>query len=49
VPVNIAETLTGHSAGKVHEHCVHKEQISMKTLQEGLEKLKYDDVVKVLL
>jgi hypothetical protein len=27
---------------------VHREQIPLKTLSEGLEKLKYDEVVKVL-
>jgi len=48
VPVNIAETLTGHSAGNVHEQYVHKELISMKTLQEGLEKLQYPEVLQPL-
>ena len=43
--VNLVETLTGHSAGNVHEQYVHKELISMKTLQEGLEKLKYPEVL----
>lgn len=45
VMVNLVETLTGHSAGNVHEQYVHKELISMKTLQEGLEKLKYPEVL----
>ena len=48
VPVNIAETLTGHSAGNVHEQYVHKDLISMKTLQEALEKLRYDEVLQAL-
>lgn len=48
VPVNIAETLTGHSAGNVHEQYVHKELISMKRLQAGLEKLRYDNVLLAL-
>lgn len=45
VPVNIVETLTGHSAGNVHEH---KELISLKTLQEGLECLQYPIVLQAL-
>lgn len=48
VPVNIVEMLTGYSAGNVHEQYVHKEFISMKTLQEGLEKLRYDEVIQAL-
>jgi integrase len=48
VPRNIAEILTGHSAGNVHEDYIHKELISLKTLQEGLEKLQYPEVVKRL-
>lgn len=48
VPVNIVETLVGHSAGNVHQQYVHKELLAMKTLQEGLEKLQYPEVVKVL-
>ena len=48
MPVNIAETLTGHSAGNIHEQYVHKELISMKTLQEGLEKLRYEEVIQAL-
>ena len=42
------QTLTGHSAGNVHEQYVHKELISMKTLQEGLERLRYDEVIQAL-
>ena len=48
VPVNIVETLVGHSAGNVHEQYVHKELISMKTLGDGLEKLRYEEVLRVL-
>jgi hypothetical protein len=48
-PVNIAETIIGHSAGNVYEPYVHKGSISMKTLQEGLDRLKYDAVVAKLL
>lgn len=48
VPVNIAETLTGHSAGNVHEQYVHKNLISIQTLMEGLEKLQYPKVLERL-
>lgn len=48
VPVNIVETLVGHSAGNVHEQYVHKELISMKTLRDGLEKLRYEEVLQAL-
>lgn len=48
VLVNIAETLTGHSAGNVHEQYVHKDLLSLKMLKVGLEKLRYDEVVKAL-
>jgi hypothetical protein len=42
VPINLVETLTGLSSGNVHEQYVHKELISVKTLQEGLDLLRYD-------
>lgn len=48
VPVNIVETLVGHSAGNVHQQYVHKELISMKTLRDGLEKLRYEEVLQAL-
>lgn len=48
VPVNIVEMLVGHSAGNVHVQYVHKDLIAVRTLKEGLEKLQYSDVVKVL-
>lgn len=48
VPVNIVETLVGHSAGNVHESYVHKDLLSMKTLRDGLERLEYDEVLKKL-
>ncbi len=44
VRVNIAEALTGHSAGNVHEQYIHKELISMKMLKEGLERLQYPEL-----
>ena len=41
--------LDGHAAVDVHEQTyVHRETIPLGLLREGLEKLKYDDVVKVL-
>lgn len=48
VPVNIVETITGHSAGNVHGQYVHKELIAMKALQEGLEWLQYPNVLPAL-
>lgn len=48
VPVNIAEILTGHSAGNVHEQYVHKELIAMRTLRDGLEQLKYPAILHAL-
>lgn len=41
VPVNIAEVITGHTEGTEHEKYVHRELISMKTLQEALENLQF--------
>ncbi len=49
VPGNIAQVITGHAEGSVHEQYVHRELISMKTLQEGLERVQYPEVVKRLL
>lgn len=49
-PGDIAEMLVGHSAQNVHGRVyVHRDQIPLKTLSEGLERLRYDQVVKVLL
>jgi len=48
VPVNIAEVITGHSAGTVHADYVHKDLIAMKTIQEALEKVQFPEVVKLL-
>lgn len=45
---SIVETLVGHSAGNVHQQYVHKELISMKTLRDGLEKLRYEEVLQAL-
>ncbi len=48
-PHNVVEVLAGHAAsgvhGKVYEH---RELLPMSLLREGLEKLRYDEVVKVL-
>lgn len=49
VSANIVEVLVGHASGNVHGDYVHRGLISMKTLQEGLEKLQYPDVVVALL
>jgi integrase len=48
-PANIAQIIAGHSDGNVHGRYVHRELIDLKTLMEGLEKLRYDEVVKVLI
>lgn len=48
VPVNIAEVITGHSAGTVHAEYVHKDLIAMKTIQKALEKVQFPEVVKLL-
>ena len=42
------EILTGHSAGNVHEDDIHKELISLKTLQDRLERLQYPEILQVL-
>ena len=47
-PADIAEMLAGHAAGNVHGVYVHRNQIALKTLREGLEKLRYDQVVDAL-
>ena len=48
-PANIAQMIAGHSDGNVHGRYVHRELIDLKVLREGLEKLRYDDVVKALM
>jgi hypothetical protein len=49
-PHNVVEVLAGHAAngvhGKVYEH---RELLPMSLLKEGIELLKYDEVVKRLL
>jgi integrase len=48
-PANIAQIIAGHSDGNVHGRYVHRELIDLKTLKDGLEKLRYDAVMKVLM
>jgi hypothetical protein len=41
--------LAGHAAQGVHDQVyVHREALPLKMLAEGLEKLRYEDVVKTL-
>ena len=47
-PADIAEMLVGHAAGNVHAQYVHRGLIKMSTLRDGLEKLRYEGVVKEL-
>lgn len=49
VPGNIAQVITGHSEGTEHEKYVHRDLISMKTLQDALEKIQFPEVVELLL
>jgi integrase len=48
-PQNIVEMLAGHSATSVHDRVyAHRELTPLSLLREGLEKLRYDDVVEAL-
>lgn len=48
-PHNICEMLAGHAAENVHgQTYVHRETIPLSLLREGLERLRYDDVLTVL-
>jgi integrase len=47
-PVNIVQMLAGHVSGDVHGRYVHRDKIAMRVLQEGLERLRYDEILKVL-
>jgi integrase len=47
-PANIAQIIAGHSDGNVHGRYVHRELIDLKTLKDGLEKLRYDEVIKAV-
>jgi integrase len=49
VPHNVVEYLVGHSAGTVHDRVYTKRDLlPLSLLREGLEKLRYDEVVQVL-
>lgn len=49
VPHNVCEMIAGHSASGVHGQVyVHRNNIPLSLLRDGLEKLRYDEVVKVL-
>jgi hypothetical protein len=42
--------LAGHAAQGVHDQVyVHREALPLKLLKDGLEQMRYDDVVKRLL
>lgn len=46
VAQNIREILAGHAAEGIHEQVyVHRDQISLGLLKDGLEKLRYDEIV----
>ena len=45
---SVLELIAGHSAGNVHEQYIHKETLPMSLLKDGLERLRYDDVVDAL-
>jgi integrase len=50
VPHNVVEYIVGHSAGTVHDRVYTKRDLlPLSLLRDGLEKLRYDDVVKALL
>ena len=46
--MNIVQILEGHVSSDVHGRYVHRDKIAMRVLQEGLERLRYDEVLKVL-
>ena len=49
VPQDIREILVGHAAAGVHgQTYVHRDQLPLSLLRDGLEKLRYDDVVEAL-
>ena len=48
-PHNIVEVLAGHAASGVHGRVYeHRELLPIRLLQEGLERLRYEEVVKAL-
>lgn len=42
------QLLAGHSDGTVHEDYVHKERLPVSLLKDGIELLRYDEVVTSL-
>ncbi len=46
---NIAEVITGNAEGPAHEKYVHRDRISMKTLQRALERIQFSEVVGLLM
>lgn len=50
VSYNIVEVIAGHSADNVHGQVyLHRDQLPLSLLKKGLDKLRYDEVVKGLL
>lgn len=48
-PHNVCEMLAGHAAAGVQGQVyVHRESVPLSLLREGLKRLRYDEVVKVL-
>lgn len=49
VPHNVCEMIAGHSASGVHSQVyVHRDNIPLSLLRDGLERLAYPEVVKAL-
>jgi integrase len=49
-PAEVARMLTGHAEGDVHGKVyLHKDRIRLSVLRDGLNRLRYDDVVKALM
>jgi len=42
------EMIAGHSAGNVHEQYIHKDILPLSLLWDGLEKLRYEEVVRMM-
>ena len=48
-PRETIDLLDGHRDGSVHEGYAHLDKLPMRLLKEGLEKLRYEEVVQVVL
>ena len=48
-PRETIQLIVGHSDGTVHEEYVHKDTLPLSLLRDGLERLKYEEVVQTLL